>query len=137
MDTTPSSETRETILKTDVLGRVKTPRPRREELLDQFERSGLSGQKFAELAGLKYQTFATWAQKRRRQRGAYGGVKTPTKAAEQVRWLEAVVEEAQSAGAKDGLALVLELPGGARAQLHQAKQAGLAAALLRALEKVC
>jgi hypothetical protein len=64
-------------------------------------------------------------------------VKASTKAAEQVRWLEAVVQEAQSDAAKDCLALVLELPGGARAQLHSAKQAGLAAVLLRALEKGC
>ena len=47
------------ILKTDVLGRVKAPAARREQLLDEFERSGLTGLKFAELAGIKYQTFAT------------------------------------------------------------------------------
>jgi len=57
MNTTPADET---ILKTDVLGRVKTPAARREQLLDEFDRSGLNGRKFAE--------FATWAQKRRRQR---------------------------------------------------------------------
>ena len=67
MNTTPTDET---ILKTDGLGRVRTPEERREQLLDEFERSGLSGQKFAALAGIKYSTFATWAQKRRRQRGA-------------------------------------------------------------------
>jgi DNA-binding transcriptional regulator YiaG len=71
MNTTPTDET---ILKTDVLGRVKTPAARREQLLEEFERSGMSGQKFAELVGIKYQTFATWAQKRRRQRGADGAV---------------------------------------------------------------
>ena len=59
----------EVILKQDVLGRVKTPKARREQLLDEFERSGLPGLKFAELAGIKYQTFATWAQQRRRKRG--------------------------------------------------------------------
>jgi hypothetical protein len=134
MDTIPSSEA---ILKTDVLGRIKTPRARRDELLDQFEASGLSGQKFAELVGLKYQTFASWVQKRRRQRGGYTAVKAPTKAVDQVRWLEAVVEEAQSVGGKQSLALVLELPGGARAQLQDAKQVGLAAALLQALQKAC
>ena len=41
------------LLKTDVLGRVKTPAARREQLLDEFARSGTSGQKFAELTGLK------------------------------------------------------------------------------------
>ena len=39
MDTTQGSET---IIKTDVLGRIKTPAERREQLLDEFERSGLS-----------------------------------------------------------------------------------------------
>ena len=56
------------ILKTDGLGRVRTPRERREQLLDEFERSGMSGVKFAEFVGLKYQTFATWWLQRRRQR---------------------------------------------------------------------
>ncbi len=37
------------ILKTDALGRVRTPAARREQLLDEFERSGVSGAKFAEL----------------------------------------------------------------------------------------
>ena len=46
MDTTPADET---ILKTDALGRVKIPAVRREQLLDEFERSGLTRQKFAEL----------------------------------------------------------------------------------------
>jgi hypothetical protein len=35
------------VLKTDVLGRVKTSAARREQVLGEFERSGLSGQKFA------------------------------------------------------------------------------------------
>ncbi len=55
------------ILKADKLGRVKTPAARRERLLDEFERSGLGGQEFASLSGIKYQTFATWVQQRRRQ----------------------------------------------------------------------
>jgi hypothetical protein len=130
MNTTSADET---ILKTDVLGRVKTPAARREQLLDEFERSGLTGQKFAEVVGIKYQTFATWAQKRRRQRGADPAVKRP----KQLRWLEAVVEEGQSSGDKNPLALVLELPGGAKVQITDAKQAELAAVLLRALQRPC
>ncbi|MGH7989340.1 MAG: IS66 family insertion sequence element accessory protein TnpA [Limisphaerales bacterium] len=131
-NTTPADET---ILKTDVLGRVKTPAARREELLDEFERSGLTGQKFAELVGLKYQTFATWAQKRRRQRGAYPAVKRP----KQLRWLEAVAEPnlglAPTSGDKSSL--VLELPGGVKIEIKDVQQAALAAALLRALAKSC
>ena len=56
---TNTTQAIEQVLKTDVLGRVKTPVARREQLLDEFERSGLSGKKFAELLGLKYQTFAS------------------------------------------------------------------------------
>ena len=41
------------LLKSDTLGRVRTPAERRERLLDEFERSGLSGQKFAELTELR------------------------------------------------------------------------------------
>ena len=80
----------EVVLKQDVLGRVKTPKTRREQLLDEFERSGLPGLKFAELAGVKYQTFATWAQKRRRQRGDYAAGKVKT-TKPSVQWLEALV----------------------------------------------
>lgn len=119
----------ETILKTDVLGRVKTPRERREQLLDEFEKSGLTGQKFAALVGVKYQTFATWAQDRRRARGTYPVVKGPKR----LRWVEAVVEE----GSGDKQPLILELPGGARIEIRDAQQAALAGALLRTLAKSC
>ena len=56
------------VLKQDGMGRVKMPVARREHLLDEYEHSGLSGAKFAALAGIKYSTFASWAQRRRRQR---------------------------------------------------------------------
>jgi hypothetical protein len=134
MNTTPTDGT---MLKTDVLGRVKTPAARREQLLDEFERSGLTGRKFAELTGLKYQTLATWAQKRRRQRAAPGAMKAPERTADPVRWLEAVVEQAQNSAGQNGRGLVLELPGGARVAMGEVKQALLAAALLRALAQPC
>jgi hypothetical protein len=121
----------EQILKTDAKGRVRTSAKRRESLLEEFDRSGLSGAKFAELAGIKYQTFATWLQKRRRQ----GTV--PAKSENAVRWLEAVVEKAQASGGKSPLALVVELPGGARMEISHANQAGLAAVLVRALATPC
>ena len=117
------------LLKTDVLGRVKTPAARREQLLDEFARSGTSGQKFAELVGVKYQTFATWVQQRKRRRAATSKRKTPAK----VRWLEAVVGQRADHGA--GSSLRVQLPGGARLEITGARQVPLAAALLRALEK--
>jgi hypothetical protein len=60
-----------TILKRDVLGRVTISKERREALLDEFERSGLKGLPFARLVGVNYQSFASWIQKRRRERGDY------------------------------------------------------------------
>ena len=65
---TTTTETPTQIIKTDSRGRLRMPAERRESLLDEFERSGLSGAKFAELMGLKYPTFADWVQRRRRQR---------------------------------------------------------------------
>ena len=133
--------TEEAILKTDVLGRVRTSRERREHLLDEFERSGLSGQKFAALVGIKYPTFATWTQKRRRQRGAYPVVPQrgiPARTTDKIRWLEAVVEGAPGSVAKASASfLVLHLPGGARVEIGDLKQVELAVALLRALQKPC
>ena len=46
------------ILKVDVAGRVWTPRARREEVLDEFERSGMAAVKFAAFIGMKYPTLA-------------------------------------------------------------------------------
>jgi hypothetical protein len=118
------------IIKTDEAGRIRTPAARREQLLDEYERSGLSGQKFAELAGIKYQTFATWAQKRRRARGLAGPVSS--KPTEATRWLEAVVGSATGSGV-----MVLELPGGVRVEVADEKQAVLAAVLVKALARPC
>ena len=117
------------LLKSDALGRVRTPPERREQLLDEFERSGISGIKFAALAGLKYQTLATWLQQRKRRRTATIKRKTPAK----VRWLEAVVGQTTDPGT--GPSLRVQLPGGARLESSGAKQIPLAAALLRALAK--
>ena len=63
------------VLKSDAMGRVRTPRVRREALLVEFEKSGVSARKFAALVGVNYQTFASWVQARRkaRGRGALGG----------------------------------------------------------------
>ena len=119
------------ILKTDALGRVRTPAARREQLLDEFERSGVSGAKFAGLTGLKYQTFASWVQRRRR--GPTARANTPGDPASTVRWLEAVVGTVAD-NQKDP-ALPLHLPGGTCLEISCAAQIPLAAALLRALEK--
>ncbi len=46
------------------------------ELLDEYDRSGLTQAAFARSAGVKYPTFASWIQARRAERGSdRGGVR--------------------------------------------------------------
>jgi transposase len=125
----------EQILRTDVLGRVHTPKERREALLDEFEKSGASGMAFAKLIGVNYQTFANWAQKRRRERKQYPALrKSSTRAVSKVQWLEAVVEQKKLPASSSQSVLVVHLPGGVRLEIADTTQAALAAALLRGLE---
>jgi len=129
-----STQTSGPILKTDSLARVRTPPERKRELLEEFERSGLSGWKFASLVGIKYQTFAAWVAKRKRE----GQVATPAQAeavGSKVRWLEAVIDQARAADGKSPAALTLQFAGGARVEVADLKQIPLAAALLRALDQ--
>ena len=57
----------ETVFKTDDLGRMQISAERRERLLDEFERSGLSGRKVVASARSKYQGFlnAAWGESHR------------------------------------------------------------------------
>lgn len=121
------------ILKTDTKGRVQTPTARRERLLDEFERSGLSAAKFAAVVGIKYQTFAAWAARRRKS----ALTKAPARSADPVRWLEAVVQEAQAPVTHQTAVVMVRLPRGAQIELADLKQVPLVAALLRTLEKPC
>ena len=122
------------LLKTDVLGRTRRTREQRERIVDEYERSGLSGPKFAALCDVKYQTFATWLQRRKRRRNAYPRRKASRKTAAQIQWLEASVEP-DAPSILTGL--LLQLPGGVRAQISSEDHIDLAAALVRALEKPC
>jgi hypothetical protein len=127
------------IFKTDTVGRVRVSRARREALLDEFERSGASGAQFAAYVGVKYSTFAAWAHKRRRQK-ALREAATPSdrpapKAAEPMRWWEAVVEGPLKA-LPEAEGLQLCLPGGAQVRIVNAQQAGLAAVLLEQLGRL-
>jgi hypothetical protein len=121
------------IVRTDSQGRARVSRERREELLDEFEKSGLSGGEFARLAGVKYQTFANWRQARQR-----ASVSAPAARPAQgppVEWLEAVMDKAQAAPLASVSALLVRLPSGAVLEVATAAQTTLAAALLRAWEK--
>lgn len=55
------------VLKQDRRGRVLTTPSQRLAFLQQFEKSGLSGPQFARVAGINYQTFASWRQQQKRQ----------------------------------------------------------------------
>ena len=140
------------LLKTDVRGRVRVPNERREELLNEFEKSGLSGPKFAAMIGVKYQTFAWWVQQRRQRRereknaqatqrtGVSAVAKTDTTVTPvpTLKWIEASVEPvpASKTCERAGAAVLsVHLPGGARMEIVHAQQTGLAAELLRALQQ--
>jgi transposase-like protein len=126
------------LLKTDVLGRVKRTREQRERILDEFERSGVSGCKFAALVGVKYQTFATWLQQRKRQPRASPKSKRAAKTPAQLKWFEAVAQNtAAPQSCANAESLLVQLPGGARAELTSSHQVALLAALVRALGKLC
>ncbi|MBK1884431.1 hypothetical protein JIN85_18585 [Luteolibacter pohnpeiensis] len=65
------------LIRMDAIGRVRTSASQREALLDAYESSGLSGPEFAARHGVKYQTFATWLQKRKRRTGGYPAMAAP------------------------------------------------------------
>jgi transposase-like protein len=112
-----------TIIKSDRSGRPRYKPAYREEVLDAYEASGMSGPAFARHCGLKYPTFAGWVARRRRGRKAGG----PPRARPGGFLL---------AEFSDGLAeapLRITLPGGAAAEIGSPSQAALLASLLKAL----
>ena len=56
------------LIKIGRMGRMRFTREQREKILDAYEASGSSGTDFAKIHGIKYQTLATWVQRRRRER---------------------------------------------------------------------
>jgi transposase len=127
------------IIKQDSRGRLRTTPERREALLVEFDRSGMSGQKFSAWAGIKYSTWANWVQQRRKAQGRVASAPNETKpggdGANHVRWLEAVVgasTEKASAKPKTGV-LIVQGAGGMRIEIADEAQVKLAAQLLREL----
>jgi hypothetical protein len=124
--TTSSSE----ILKQDSRGRVRYTKQKREQLLQEFDKSGLSGAKFAAMVGVTYSTFAGWCSRR-----AKAGAKSSSSKAAPVEWLEAVVAAKQPTPLEKSTSLLLTLPSGAQIEIASPTQIHLAAELLRQLEK--
>jgi transposase-like protein len=112
------------ILKVDTRGRVRMPPEKQERILDEFERSGMSGIAFAELIGVKYPTFASW--RRRRDRSRPRRPRTGRSREGPVRFVEAQPAESSTA-------LEVDLPGSARLRIVDRSQIPLVIELLRGL----
>lgn len=116
-------------------------RERREAMLDEFERSGLPATQFAHAAGIQYQTFACWVQKRRHARDEYAD--QPSAAPAALRVLEVVAAAvpdarcAPMAAMTPATALEVLLPGKAKLLIASTTQVELAAQLLKALNTSC
>ena len=114
------------ILAADKRGRVRVSEERREALLDEFERSGMSAMRFTERIGVKYPTFAQWVQRRRKVRQEEAVI---TAKPGPVAFLEAVVEP--SAEVRTAAhSLTVMLPGGAQVEVETVVQLRLVAELL-------
>jgi transposase-like protein len=119
----PGSE----ILKVDEAGRVQMPPGKREALLAEYERSGMTGAQFARFVGVRYSTLMYWLQKRRREAGQ--GEQAASSRKDHPRWLEARVEGEVPKSEN----LVVEMGGGVRMLVGSRRQAGLAGEVLRAM----
>jgi len=119
----PGSE----ILKVDEVGRIQTPPEKREALLAEYDRSGMTGAQFARFSGVRYASLMYWLQRRRKEAGRSEQVTTPGH--NHPRWLEArVAEEIPKSGN-----LVLEMGGGVRMLVGNRTQAALAGEVLLAM----
>jgi hypothetical protein len=121
------------ILSQDARGRVLVSRERRQTLLEEYDRSGMSGIKFAQYIGIKYSTLAYWLQRRRQQRQKEKSLITADADTKPCRsngaWIEAVVENASGPSLPTG-ALRIYFAGGAYCQISSAGEVALAAELL-------
>ena len=115
------------ILKVDEVGRVRTPSEKRQALLTEFDRSGMTGAQFARFSGVRYPTFMNWVQKRRKEAGQ--NEQMATSRPDHPRWLEARVE-GEVAKSEN---IVVEMGCGVRMHVGSHAQAALAGELLRAM----
>ena len=115
------------ILVQDTLGRVRTPREKREQILDEYERSGMSGAAFAALVGVKYSTLSSWIQQRRKN-GAAASLAT----AATVRWVEAVPAHEVTTPTTSGT-LRVQIGAAVWLEVSNAEQASWAGQMLRTM----
>jgi hypothetical protein len=117
------------MLPVDTRGRVRVSVQRREALLAQFDKSGMTGKRFAAWAGINYQTLCGWLQRRRKAAAGQGSSGTDSRS---LQWVEAVVEGESTQTPRRGV-LVVHLSGGARMEIADPLSAALAAEVLRNL----
>jgi hypothetical protein len=110
------------LIRSDIRGRVLVPSRQREALLDAFEQSGISAMAFCRQHDLKYPTFATWVQKRRRQPHPV----SPT-------FAEVLVGPLPTPPPAAMEPLRITLPGGTRIEIADREQLPWVIELLRAL----
>jgi transposase-like protein len=115
------------ILKVDEAGRIQTPAGKREAMLAEYDRSGMTGAQFARFVGVRYSTLMYWLQKRRKEVGGSGSRAACRQ--DHPRWLEARVE----GEAPNSENLVVEVGGGVRILVSNRTQATLAGEVLRAI----
>jgi uncharacterized protein (DUF2126 family) len=136
------------VLKRDARGRVRTTAEQREAILGEFERSGLSGPQFARVAGINYQTFATWRQQQKKSRTG-SRLRLPGKAPAALRpkaedtpfHFAEVMVQAQATSPElrplGALALRVQLRDGVHLEIRDAGEVALAVQLIKALQTVC
>ena len=138
--TDSNDEESSSLVKTDVLGRRLTTPSQRKAILDEFERSGLSGPEFARNCGINYQTLATWRQKRNQQRSqelgeANGEKSTPSTSMSLLEVALPSVEEAEGAelvSPPPKEALVIGLAEGVHLEIKEAGSLDLALSFAKA-----
>ena len=117
--TEPGVEPAHELLKVASRGRIQISPERRAALLEEFDRSGMTGAGFARHYGIKYTTFAHWIRQRKIERLA----KTNPE-----RFLLVTSEpNANTEGVR------INLPNGASMSVASTSQAELAGVVIRAL----
>ena len=120
------------VLKQDTLGRVHTPLERREALVTEFRRSGLSAVQFSKLVGVRYSTFWTWL--RNFERGLKAARRKP---GGKPKFVEVCIDSTKERPTTSPAGLHISLPGGAQMMIRDAVEVSLAAKLIKALASPC
>jgi len=121
--------TTEKIIKADTRGRLRITAERREFLLAEFERSAMTGRKFAQWAGIPYSTFGNWWRARKKLRREEAPAPVTENAAGRC-WLEAVVEKPspRAQGKLKSVPLIVHGRGGVRLERGASQTGGAVAA---------